>query len=155
MVFHTGTGETSCSQNHPLKLLARSDCTVFFICEASISVLHNLSHLFSRLLLRESGCQSHRTPVHVELVFRLGIEVGLYRVATVYSCIHSNFPLSSSPSLQTAFWYLLGSINRELYLTVHRNELSSVAFLGRPASLIACSLQQSGDTPSFENIKPW
>ena len=74
--------------------------------------------------------------------------------ASVCSFSHSNFPFSSSPSLQTAFCYLLASMNRALYLTVHKNELSSTAFLGRPADLIACTLQGSGDTPSFENIKP-
>lgn len=42
--------------------------------------------------------------------------------------LHSNFPLISSPSLQTALWYLLADIKRELYLTVHKNELRSVAF---------------------------
>ena len=39
-------------------------------------------------------------------------------------------------------------------LTVKRNELSSAAFLGRPADLMAFTLHGSGDTPSLENIKP-
>ena len=42
-------------------------------------------------------------------------------------------------------------MNRELYLTVQRNELSSAAFLGRPADLMAFTLHGSGDTPSLEN----
>ena len=60
--------------------------------------------------------------------------------ASKCSYFHSNFPVTSSPSLQAAFWYRLASMNRELRLTVQRNELSSVAFLGRPADLMAFGL---------------
>ena len=43
-------------------------------------------------------------------------------------------------------------MNRELYLTVQRNELSSAA--GSPADLMAFTLHGFRDTPSLENIKP-
>ena len=90
------------------KITARASSSIWlylFSVSARLQLAYcTTCHACSPGFLCVSGCQSHRTPAHVELVFRLGIEIDFSSSnASVCSCIHSNVPFSNSPSLQTAF----------------------------------------------------
>ena len=100
----------------------------------------------------------------MKLVLRLGIKVCFDCVATehvlkfleYFGVFRFPFEFFGHQLTQFASRFLIvsGLHKRELYLTVQRNELSSAAFLGRPADLMAFTLHGSGDTSSLENIKP-
>ena len=93
--------------------LIQSGYIGFRVGEAPTGILYHSPALFSRLSLRKCCDQTHRAPINMKLVLRLGIKVCLdWSLLSMFlsssnasecSGFHSNFPVTSSPSLHTAF----------------------------------------------------